>query len=58
VPLPSWSALLRRRAVVPQEETLDAPNEAAQPKVEATQLLADLPTLSYVGAIEVFIDVV
>ena len=44
--------------MVPQEETLDAPNEAAQPKVEATQLLADLPTLSYVGAIEVFIDVV
>jgi hypothetical protein len=34
------------------------PHEAVQPKVEATQLLADLRTLSYVGAIEVSIDVV
>ena len=31
---------------VPQEETLDASSEAARPKVEATQLLADLRTLS------------
>ena len=31
---------------IPQEETASAPNEAAQPKVDATQLLADLRTLS------------
>jgi hypothetical protein len=31
---------------VSQEETLDVSNEAVQPKVEATQLLADLRTLS------------
>jgi hypothetical protein len=31
---------------VSQEETVDVPNEAAQPKVDTTQLLADLGTLS------------
>jgi hypothetical protein len=31
---------------VPQEETIDASSEAAQPNVDAAQLLADLQTLS------------